>query len=61
MNKVFPKLATIVGLTITTMLMSCYKGNKDLFPAKDGDKWGYINDNGIFVITPQYDGAGEFS
>lgn len=61
MNKVFPKLATIVGLTITTMLMSCYNGNKDLFPAKDGDKWGYINDNGIFVITPQYDGAGEFS
>jgi hypothetical protein len=32
----------------------------NLHPAKDGDKWGYINDKGKFVIKAQFDYAEEF-
>lgn len=28
-----------------------------LFPAKSGDKWGYIDTTGKFVINPQFDEA----
>src|SRR5262245_48550434 len=32
-----------------------------LYPARVGDKWGYINRAGQFVIAPAYDDAEDFS
>ena len=34
--------------------------NMSLSPAKSGDKWGYIGEDGKFVISPQFDCAYPF-
>ncbi|MFN8393734.1 MAG: WG repeat-containing protein [Bacteroidia bacterium] len=31
------------------------------FPARNGDKWGYIDAQGTFAISPTYDGASRFA
>lgn len=56
----------LFGITLWSSMMaiiSCTGHNdyKALFPAKCGDKWGYINICGEFVIKPQFDCAFEFS
>ena len=44
--------------------MSAMIKNVNLYPAKRrtvrGDKWGYINDQGIFVINPKFQDAMDF-
>ncbi len=49
-------------LVLATLLVSCSDfGEEALADVKNGDKWGYINPKGKFVINPQFDGAWSFS
>lgn len=61
MNKV------LLFFVISLVFYSCQnkesqdKNEYDLIPVKLGDKWGYINKEGNYVINPQYKYAGFFS
>ena len=35
-------------------------GETKLLSAKSGEKWGYVDDTGLFIINPQFDYAGDF-
>ena len=49
-------------LMLATLLVSCSDfGEEALAHVKIGDKWGYINPKGEFVINPQFDLVGSFS
>lgn len=61
------KSLTLVALSVT-ILMACSShennmiGNdNDLFAVKQGDKWGFINHKGEYVINPQFTHVGFFS
>ncbi|MDR2237125.1 MAG: WG repeat-containing protein [Chryseobacterium sp.] len=47
---------------IIFLLLSCsvFGQNATLFPAKKGDKWGFVDQNNKLVIAPQYDVAYPF-
>jgi len=51
-------LTAIVFTLCIIFFCACEEGT--LYPAKDGNKWGYINENGKFIIKAQYDYAEEF-
>lgn len=54
-------------LVLSVLLAGCKEyqtpetDKSDLWPAVSGDKFGYINKKGAFVIPPLYDGASSFS
>lgn len=52
-------IAKIVCLFLaTTILSSCNKNaDEKIIPVQSGDKWGFINLKGSFVINPQFDNA----
>ena len=57
------KLALLLGVSI--LLSSCIfqKSTEidiSLIPVKSGEKWGYINKKGVYVINPQFDNVGFF-
>ncbi|MGE5559874.1 MAG: WG repeat-containing protein [Chloroflexota bacterium] len=63
-------VATILALALLVGAVGCGAGDKPedtpgLYPAyvvQDGKQlWGYINDQGSFVIKPAYEWAGDFS
>jgi hypothetical protein len=58
----YPSRATL--LELKELILSKSEINTTLFPAAlktiEGTKWGYINNDGIFVIKPQYDNAMDF-
>ena len=56
------KLITISLLITIINLVACTSNNDNaLIPAKLGDKWGYIDQKGKWIIHPQFEGAGCFS
>lgn len=71
-NKFLHKKFLLMGL-ILFLLSSCISvpskaqndGTKLLLPAvivqKDGEKWGFIDETGNFVISPEYDAVRDFS
>lgn len=51
-------LKNVILTLITVSLLSCTaKSQKTLLPVKIGDKWGYINNKGQYVVNPVYDYA----
>lgn len=57
---VFTKFGVRLLLALV-LLCSCsigYESDIDysLMPVKQGDKWGYINAKGEYIINPQFDG-----
>ncbi len=47
-----------IGVLIPVLFNDAYPFNNNRFaPVKSGDKWGYINEGGKFIIAPQYDFA----
>ena len=58
------KLFSIIVLSLTISFFSCTRPSSNidtsLIPVKSGDKWGYINVKGTFVINPQFEYAGFF-
>lgn len=62
---VFTKFGARLLLALV-LLCSCsigYESDIDysLMPVKQGDKWGYINVKGEYIINPQFDGANVFT
>lgn len=62
------KLLRVIGITLVLFLVSCENVDKGdansetyLFPVHQGEKWGYINQNGDLVIDYQFDEANPFS
>ena len=60
------KLLKIVGTVMAFIIVSCNGEKNDtsevfLFPARQGEKWGYINQSGEVVIYFQFDEALPFS
>lgn len=56
-NKLFVVLIVI-------LINSCKQSatfTPNLIPVKSNDKWGYIDDNGKYIINPQFAYAGYFS
>lgn len=50
----------ILGALVSLCFASCGGGNTEdygLIPVKQNDKWGYINNKGVFVINPQFQNA----
>src|SRR3970040_1196107 len=47
-------------LFISSFLQQCNQEQTDLFPALKDDKYGYINNEGRVVISPQFQEAKEF-
>lgn len=64
-------MKTILTFLLACLLMSGWssglasrslsKGPRDLFPVKQNDKWGYIDNTGKIVIEPQFKSADKFS
>ncbi|MCQ2606603.1 MAG: WG repeat-containing protein [Bacteroidales bacterium] len=48
-------------ITALALFSSCSEKNIQLVPAYVDGKWGYINSNGEYVISPRYKEAGFFS
>jgi hypothetical protein len=47
-----------IGISIPVSFSDAYPFKKNKFaPAKSGEKWGFINESGKFMIAPQYDFA----
>ena len=60
MNRNLFKVAFFLVLAIVAsscFFKSDYGFDTDLFPVKSGDKWGYIDHKGKYVINPQFDAA----
>lgn len=51
--------AILCVLTLLTLSSACAQEER-LYPARQGEKWGYINRQGEMVIAPQFAWAGEF-
>lgn len=53
----------IISLLITLINLGACTSNDDnaLIPAKIGDKWGYIDKNGKWIINPQFNYCSNFS
>jgi hypothetical protein len=53
----------ILALCFGLIISSCIKSEPDikLFPIKSGDKWGYIDKTGKYIINPQFERAFNFS
>ena len=49
----------LLSFLLLLPLLSC--GEEALYPARVADKWGYINQAGEMVITPQWQAVGLFS
>ena len=56
-------LGGLIALLLCASCSSDGRANVDdsLLPIKQGDKWGYINKKGEYVINPQFDMANAFS
>ena len=56
--KMKAKLIIISLLIALTTIIDCKSGDENyLIPAKFGEKWGYIDVNGKWIINPRYDYA----
>lgn len=63
-QKMKMKFSFLCFVAITALtLFSCNKSKDDvkLFPIKSGDKWGYVDKTGKYIINPQFDDAFNFS
>lgn len=55
-------LASIASVVVAVVAIAFFKQKKvELYPAQKGDKWGYIDKKGRFVIEPQFDSIDVFS
>lgn len=58
------KITFIKSLVICSLFAFCIScsnnSSLNLIPVKSGEKWGYINKKGEYVITPQFQDAGFF-
>jgi hypothetical protein len=54
---------SLVAACVFLLLTSCSNNKEDikLFPIKSGDKWGYIDKAGKYIINSQFDDAFNFS
>ena len=52
-------LTAIVVLTLSSC--TTVTDNIKLFPIKAGDKWGYVDDKGQYIINSQFEDAYNFS
>lgn len=59
----FKKINLFILLVVSLQLFSCKEEENDysLIPVAVGEKWGYINNVGEFVINPQFSSAKVFS
>ena len=57
-------VAIFASLIAIFSLVSCNSSSSDvdisLIPVRSGDRWGYINKKGEYIINPQFDDAGFF-
>ncbi|MGB0368525.1 MAG: WG repeat-containing protein [Flavobacteriales bacterium] len=54
-------MKSILTLSISLLIITQSFGQAILAQAKSGDKWGYINKKGEFVIKPQYEKCNRFT
>ncbi len=54
----------MIGITMLSLLFACTSEGTEfdssLVPVKNGERWGYVNLKGEFVINPQFDEASPF-
>jgi hypothetical protein len=54
-------LKSLIFLALLLCIFSCTKKSDDfeykILPVKSGDKWGYIDKEGKYVVNPQFDNA----
>lgn len=53
------KLYIFVMLVLTSI--NCFAQERTLISVKINNKWGFIDQNGMFAIEPQYDEVSEFN
>ena len=49
-----------LALSFLVLTVSCMKGDAMLYPVLSGERWGYIDKSGTFVVNPQFDEAFPF-
>ena len=58
------KKQLIILISAAFLILGSCKTDKDsikLFPIKSGDKWGYVDKNGQYIINSQFEEAYNFS
>ena len=53
-------LLSAITLTLSSCFFKTSEIDNSLLPVKSGEKWGYVNKKGVFVINPQYKDADFF-
>lgn len=49
-----------LAFSLVALSVSCTKGGSSLYPVQSGERWGYIDKSGTFVVNPQFDQAYPF-
>ncbi|MBR4660254.1 MAG: WG repeat-containing protein [Bacteroidales bacterium] len=54
-------LTIVIYAIVSLMASSCGIDDNKIYPVKIGDNWGYVDNNGRYLVNPQFEEAYYFN